>query len=35
MPGLWLLAVVFSLTQTPLMMKYLHTHQPPPPPTEG
>ncbi len=35
MPGLWLLAMLFSLTQTPLMMKYLHTHQPPPPPTEG
>jgi intracellular septation protein len=35
MPGLWILAVLFSLTQTPLMMKYLHTHQPPPPPTES
>jgi intracellular septation protein len=34
MPGLWILAVLFSFTQVPLMMKYLHTHQPPPPPTE-
>ena len=35
MPGLWILAVLFSLTQTPLMMKYLHTYQAPPPPTES
>jgi intracellular septation protein len=35
MPGLWILAVLFSLTQTPLMMKYLHTHQPPPSPSES
>jgi len=34
MPGLWVLAVVFSLTQVPLMMKYMNSHQPPPPPTE-
>ena len=34
MPGLWILAVLFSFTQVPLMMKYLHTHQPPPAPTE-
>ena len=34
MPGLWILALLFSFTQVPLMMKYLHTHQPPPTPTE-
>jgi intracellular septation protein len=34
MPGLWILAVLFSFTQAPLMMKYLHTHQPPPAPSE-
>jgi intracellular septation protein len=34
MPGLWILAVLFSLSQVPMMMKYLHTHQPPPTPTE-
>ncbi len=32
--GFTLLAVLFSFTQVPLMMKYLHTHEPPPPPTE-
>jgi intracellular septation protein len=34
MPGLWILAVLFSLSQVPMMMKYLHTHQAPPAPTE-
>lgn len=34
MPGLWILALVFSFTQVPLMMKYLHVHEAPPPPTE-
>jgi intracellular septation protein len=34
MPGLWILAVVFSFTQIPLMMKYLNSHQPPPTPSE-
>jgi intracellular septation protein len=34
MPGLWILAVMFSFTQVPLMMKYLHTHEPPPAPSE-
>ena len=33
-PGLLVLGVLFSFTQVPLMMKYLHTHQPPPAPTE-
>lgn len=33
-PGLWVLILVFSLTQTPLMMKYMHSNEPPPPPTE-
>ena len=33
-PGLLILGVLFSFTQVPLMMKYLHTSQPPPPPTE-
>jgi intracellular septation protein len=30
MPGLWVLAVVFSLTQVPLMMKHMNSQQPPP-----
>jgi intracellular septation protein len=34
MPGLWILAVLFSFTQVPLMMKYMHSHQLPPAPTE-
>jgi intracellular septation protein len=34
MPGLWILALLFSFTQVPLMMKYLHSHQAPPTPTE-
>ena len=34
MPGLILLAVAFSLTQVPFMMKYLHSAEAPPPPTE-
>lgn len=34
MPGLLLLAMAFSLTQIPFMMKYLHSPEPPPPPTE-
>ena len=33
-PGLLILAMVFSLTQIPLMMKYLHVQEAPPPPTE-
>jgi intracellular septation protein len=33
-PGLLVLGVLFSFTQIPLMMKYLHTQQPPPAPTE-
>ncbi|HEY2659151.1 MAG TPA: inner membrane-spanning protein YciB [Caulobacteraceae bacterium] len=32
--GFTVLAVLFSFTQVPLMMKYMHTHEPPPPPTE-
>ena len=34
MPGLILLAVAFSLTQVPFMMKYLNSAEAPPPPTE-
>jgi intracellular septation protein len=34
MPGFMILAVAFSLTQIPLMMKYMQTDEPPPPPTE-
>jgi len=34
-PGLWLAAVVFSLTQVPFMMTYLKDAEPPPPPTES
>ena len=34
-PGLWLAAVIFSLTQVPLMMKYLGDSEAPPPPTES
>ena len=34
MPGLIVLAVLFSLTQVPFMMKYLRTVEAPPPPTE-
>ena len=34
MPGLWILAVLFSFTQVPLMMKYMHVAEAPPPPTE-
>ena len=34
MPGLIVLAVLFSLTQVPFMMKYLHSAEAPPPPTE-
>ena len=34
MPGFMILAVAFSLTQVPLMMKYMHTDEAPPPPTE-
>jgi intracellular septation protein len=33
-PGLLILAVVFSVTQAPLMMKYLNVASAPPPPTE-
>jgi intracellular septation protein len=33
-PGLILLAVAFSLTQAPLLMKYLNSSEPPSPPTE-
>ncbi|MDO8900236.1 MAG: inner membrane-spanning protein YciB [Phenylobacterium sp.] len=35
MPGLPLLAVAFSLSQVPLMMKYAKTDEPPPPPPPG
>jgi len=34
-PGLWLAAVAFSLTQVPLMMKYMKDPEAPPPPTES
>ena len=34
MPGLLLLALAFSATQVPFMMKYLHSSEAPPPPTE-
>ena len=34
MPGLIVLAVLFSLTQVPFMMKYLQSAEAPPPPTE-
>jgi intracellular septation protein len=34
MPGFMILAVAFSLTQVPLMMKYMHSDEAPPPPTE-
>jgi len=33
-PGLLALAMVFSFTQVPFMMKYLHSPEPPPPPME-
>ena len=33
-PGLQLLAVVFSITQVPFMMRHAQEHEPPPPPTE-
>ncbi|HEY3697335.1 inner membrane-spanning protein YciB [Phenylobacterium sp.] len=33
-PGLQILAIVFSLTQAPFMMKHAKEHEPPPPPTE-
>jgi intracellular septation protein len=32
--GLWLGAVLFSLTQVPLMMKYAKVKEPPPPPVD-
>jgi intracellular septation protein len=34
MPGLWICVLLFSLTQTPLMMKYMHTSEPVPPPAD-
>lgn len=34
MPGLLVLAVLFSLTQVPLMAKYMKDPEPPPPPTD-
>ena len=34
-PGLWLMAVVFSLTQLPFLMTYLKDAEPPVPPTES
>ena len=34
-PGLWLLAVAFSLAQVPFMMTYLKDAEAPPPPTES
>jgi intracellular septation protein len=33
-PGLWICVLVFSISQTPLMMKYLHTSEAPPPPAD-
>lgn len=33
-PGLWICVLVFSITQTPLMMKYLKTSEAPPPPAD-
>jgi intracellular septation protein len=33
-PGLWICVVLFSLTQAPLMMRYLKTSEAPPPPTD-
>jgi intracellular septation protein len=34
MPGLWICVVLFSLSQTPLMMRYLKTSEAPPPPAD-
>ena len=34
-PGLWLMAVAFSLTQLPFLMTYLKDAEPPEPPTES
>ncbi len=34
MPGLLVLAVLFSLTQAPFMAKYMNNPEPPPPPTD-
>jgi intracellular septation protein len=33
-PGLWICVLLFSISQTPLMMKYLHTSEAPPPPAD-
>jgi intracellular septation protein len=33
-PGLQILAIVFSITQAPFMMKHAREHEAPPPPTE-
>lgn len=33
-PGLWILVLLFSLSQIPFMAKYLRTIEPPPPPTD-
>ena len=33
-PGATIIHVVFGISQVPLMMKYAHTDEPPPPPVE-
>jgi intracellular septation protein len=33
-PGLQILAILFSVTQAPFMMKHAKEHEPPTPPTE-